>query len=49
MPRKKNQSKERKSIDKSVKDLLNNDLHGLKGDYTEKVQAIVDEDKQKKF
>ena len=37
-----------KKIDKSVKDLLNNDLNGLQNDYSEKVQGIVDAEKQKK-
>ena len=36
-----------RKIDKSVKDLLNEDLSGLKNDYSEQVQAIVDEKKQK--
>ena len=33
--------------DKSVKDLLSKGLPGLKNDYSEQVQAIVDEKKQK--
>lgn len=36
-----------RKIDKSVTDLLNKDLGGLQGDYSEKVQAIVDEKKHK--
>jgi len=36
-----------RKIDKSVTDLLNKDLGGLKNDYSEQVQNIVDEKKQK--